>query len=304
MLRVIAAFGRETYEYWRFRNQGQQAVDARVRLTVRQTAFSLAVTMLTAIGTALVLGFGAVAVIHHRMTAGDLLVVMGYVVAMYSPLQQISNTVSSLQEQFITLRGALRCSTRSPTCRTRPTRASSRGRGPRHLRARLLQLLRPPGHAQGLSFEAPGGSTVAIVGPTGAGKSTILALIARFHDPANGRGAARRQDIRSSSSPRCARTSASCTRSRCCSRSACATTSATAGWRPATPRSRRPPAGQRARLHHQASARLRHADRGTRYADVRRRAPADRRRPRVSQGRADPDPRRADVGDRLQNRGR
>src|SRR5207237_77793 len=46
MLRVIAAFGRETHEYRRFRNQGETAVDARVKLTVRQTVFSLAVNSL------------------------------------------------------------------------------------------------------------------------------------------------------------------------------------------------------------------------------------------------------------------
>ena len=58
MLRVIVAFGREGHEYRRFRQQGEEAVDARVKLTVRQTLFSLAVTPITAIGTALVLGFG------------------------------------------------------------------------------------------------------------------------------------------------------------------------------------------------------------------------------------------------------
>src|SRR5829696_2252674 len=107
MVRVIVAFGREPHEYHRFRKQAEGAVDARVRLTVRQTMFSLVVTMITAIGTALVLGFGAHYVLKHRMTAGELLVVMGYIASIYKPLEQISNTVSSLQEQFISLRGAL-----------------------------------------------------------------------------------------------------------------------------------------------------------------------------------------------------
>ncbi len=59
MLRVIVAFGREDHEYRRFRDQGKRAIDARIRVTVRQTLFSLAVNTTTAIGTALVLGFGA-----------------------------------------------------------------------------------------------------------------------------------------------------------------------------------------------------------------------------------------------------
>ena len=78
MLRVIVAFGRERHEYRRFRAQGEEAVAARVRLTVRQTIFSLVVTMTTACGTALVLAVGAHHVLQHDMTAGELLVVLGY----------------------------------------------------------------------------------------------------------------------------------------------------------------------------------------------------------------------------------
>ena len=79
MLRVIVAFGREPHEYRKFRRQGEQAVAARVQLTVRQTLFTLAVTMITAIGTALVLGFGAHHVLKQDMTVGELVVVMGYI---------------------------------------------------------------------------------------------------------------------------------------------------------------------------------------------------------------------------------
>ena len=107
MLRVIVAFGRESHEYGRFREQAESTVDARVKLTVRQTLFSLAVSMITAAGTALVLGVGAWHVLQGQLTVGELLVVMGYIAAVYQPLEQISLTLGSLQEQFIGLRGAL-----------------------------------------------------------------------------------------------------------------------------------------------------------------------------------------------------
>ena len=58
MLRVIVSFGREPYEYRRFREQGETAVDERVKLTVRQTLFTLVVNTITAAGTAIVFGFG------------------------------------------------------------------------------------------------------------------------------------------------------------------------------------------------------------------------------------------------------
>ncbi len=104
MLRVIVAFGREDHEYRRFREQGARAVGARVRLTVRQTLFSLAVNMTTAIGTALVLGYGAYHALQGRLSVGQLLVVMTYVAAVYKPLEAISTTVGGLQDQLVGLK--------------------------------------------------------------------------------------------------------------------------------------------------------------------------------------------------------
>ncbi len=75
MLRVIVAFGREDHEHARFREQGRRALDARVDVTVRQTVFSLAVNATTAIGTAMVLGYGAYLVLQQQLTVGQLLVV-------------------------------------------------------------------------------------------------------------------------------------------------------------------------------------------------------------------------------------
>ena len=106
MLRVIVAFGRESHEYERFRAQGQRALDARVGLTIRQTLFSLAVDMTTAIGSALVLGYGALRVMEGRLTVGQLLVVMAYVASVYKPLQAISGTIGHLQEVFVRLESA------------------------------------------------------------------------------------------------------------------------------------------------------------------------------------------------------
>src|SRR5439155_26908015 len=70
MLRVIAAFAREPHEFRRFRSQGETAANARVKLTVRQTLFSLVVNTWTAAGTALVLGFGAWHVLQGWLSMG------------------------------------------------------------------------------------------------------------------------------------------------------------------------------------------------------------------------------------------
>jgi len=76
MMRVIVAFGREEHEYRRFRQQTSVAVNARVGVTVRQTLFSLCVNMITATGTAAVLGLGAYHVLQGKLTTGQMLVVI------------------------------------------------------------------------------------------------------------------------------------------------------------------------------------------------------------------------------------
>jgi ABC-type multidrug transport system fused ATPase/permease subunit len=188
MLRVIVAFGRERHEYGRFRRQGEEAVAARVHLTVRQTVFTLAVTMITAIGTALVLGFGAHHVLQKDMTAGELVVVMGYIGSMYKPLEQISTTFSSLQQAFISLRSAFELIDTAPEIEEKPDALplpAPRGRVAfEHVD---FAYRGRKGTLRDVSFEVAPGQCVAIVGPTGAGKSTLLSLLTRFYDPQRGR---------------------------------------------------------------------------------------------------------------------
>jgi ATP-binding cassette, subfamily B, bacterial len=197
MLRVIIAFGREDHEHRRFLTQARQAVDARVDLTVRQTMFSLVVTMTTALGTALVLGFGAWYVLQHRMTTGELLVVMGYIAALYKPLEQISHTLSNLQQEFISLRNALDLLDTEPQIVERPDAAAlGRVAGEITYEGVWFGYAGRSGTLKDVSFTAPAGARVAVVGPTGAGKSTLLHLLPRFYDPQRGRVLVDGHDLR------------------------------------------------------------------------------------------------------------
>jgi ATP-binding cassette subfamily B protein len=187
MLRVIVAFGRESYEFRRFRDQGARAVDARVKLTVRQTLFSLAVNMTTAAGTALVLGYGAYHALEGRLSVGQLLVVMTYVAAVYKPLEAISTTIGSLQDQIVSLQ---------ITFQLLDTEAEIQDMKGAHV------LVRPWGRVsfkdvqfsyegrvdtlRDINLEARPGHKIALVGPTGAGKTTLISLIPRFYDPSHG----------------------------------------------------------------------------------------------------------------------
>ena len=188
MLRVIVAFGREGHEYRRFRRQSEEAVDARVRLTVRQTMFSLAVNTITAAGNALVLGLGAYFVLKGQMTVGELLVVMGYVAAIYQPLEQISLTLSALQLNFVRLRSALRLLDTEPEIKEAPDAiVIGRASGEIAFEGVNFAYRSRKETLKDISFVAPAGKRVAIVGQTGAGKSTLVSLIPRFYDPEAGR---------------------------------------------------------------------------------------------------------------------
>jgi ATP-binding cassette, subfamily B, bacterial len=188
MLRVIVAFGREGHEYGRFRRQGEEAVDARVKLSVRQTVFSLVVNTITAAGTALVLGFGAWHVLERDLTVGELLVVMGYIAAIYQPLEQISSTIASLQERFIALRHAFQLLDTEPEVKDAPDAvAVERVRGEVEFEHVSFTYRGRDETLVDVSFPVEPGQRVAVVGPTGAGKSTLIGLLPRFYDPNEGR---------------------------------------------------------------------------------------------------------------------
>jgi len=217
MIRVIVAFGREGHEHEKFRIQGEDAVAGRVKLTVRQTVFSLGVTLVTAVGTALVLGFGAFAVMDRSLTVGGLVIVMSYVAAMYKPLETISSTVTGVQEKMVALEGAFELldtppavedpAVQDPPTRTLAADGQKGGRWVFGLDAAQHRLSGPtprvrghivfddvsfsypqrPGTLKGISFEIAPGQTVGVVGDTGAGKTTLLSLMPRFADVESGR---------------------------------------------------------------------------------------------------------------------
>jgi ATP-binding cassette subfamily B protein/subfamily B ATP-binding cassette protein MsbA len=197
MLKVIVAFGREEHEHRRFRIQGEQAVDARVRLTVRQTGFNMAVSAVTATGTALVVGLGAYHCLQGKLTIGQLTVFIAYLAAVYKPLESISYTAGSLQEKFMQLRRAFELLDTAPEIRDTPDAVDLPAcRGHIAFEGVGFHYATRTDTLCDVSLEARPGEVVAIVGPTGAGKSTLVSLIPRFYDVQVGRVTIDGHDVR------------------------------------------------------------------------------------------------------------
>jgi ABC-type multidrug transport system fused ATPase/permease subunit len=197
MMRVIVAFGREEHEYRRFREQTTNAVAARVKVTVRQTIFSLVVNMITAVGSTLVLGLGAYHVIQGKLTVGQLLVVIAYIAAVYKPLETISYTIGSLQDRFISLKSTFELLDTEPDIKDAPqARTLRRASGSIAYDKVHFTYAGRKDTLKDISFEAKPGQVIGIVGPTGAGKSTLVSLLPRFYDPKQGSIRLDGEDIR------------------------------------------------------------------------------------------------------------
>jgi ABC-type multidrug transport system fused ATPase/permease subunit len=188
MLRVIVSFGRESYEHRRFRDQGRTAVEERVKLTVSQSAYTLAVQTATAAGTSLVLGIGAWHVIEGQLTVGELIVLMTYISSVYQPLEQISTTVGSIHEQLVQFDASLALLDTEPEVKDAPDAIEApRIRGEVRAEGVGFSYAGRQRTLSDVSFDARPGETVAVVGPTGAGKTTLMSLLVRFYDPRAGR---------------------------------------------------------------------------------------------------------------------
>ncbi len=187
-IKVVKGFAREPYELQRFSSAGGETMSARLRLTWQESVFSLVVSAITLTGTALVLGVGGLHVLRGELTVGSLLVVIAYLAAVYGPLSAIAHTAGSLQSAVASARRVREIFALSPETLDHENgidAAAVVG----EVRFEHVSFAYDDTRRilDDISFVAKPGEVVALVGLTGAGKSTLASLIPRFHEPTRGR---------------------------------------------------------------------------------------------------------------------
>ncbi len=196
-IRLVKSFAREAFELAKFRRVAAAGMDARIDLTWRESLFNVAVSGITIVGTAAVVAVGAMAVLDGRLTAGVLIVIIAYLQSVYGPLSQIAHTTGSLQQAVASARRVRAIFALAPEVASGTGGAdASRVRGQVRFEEVSFAYDADRPVLDRVSFEANPGEVVAIVGLTGAGKTTLVSLLPRFYEPTAGRVLVDGRDVR------------------------------------------------------------------------------------------------------------
>jgi ABC-type multidrug transport system fused ATPase/permease subunit len=188
-VRVVQAFRREDANYRRFIAVNDRYRYANVQTVNAASIYFPFVSLLSAVATAVVLGYGGILVFDGQLSPGALFAFIGLLSNFFDPVQQLSQFYQTMLAAMAALEKIVE------VLDTEPAMADAPGaRELPQIAGRVefadVQFAYSPTSAEvlhGVSFAAEPGQTVALVGHTGAGKSTVVKLLARFYDPTSGR---------------------------------------------------------------------------------------------------------------------
>src|SRR3954447_20760491 len=195
---LVQAYNRQDHEVQRFHLEGQQRYRALMRTSRLGGLFSALVDLVENIGAVIVIGVGAWALTRGQLTLGGLLVFITMLSRMYGPIRELISIVKDVYAASAAAERVLEFLDARPAV-PEPARAQP----PRRVTGRvdMTQVsFRYPGTDRdvltGVTLHVPAGRTVAVVGASGAGKSTIVKLLLRFYDPGRGAVCLDGQDLR------------------------------------------------------------------------------------------------------------
>ena len=187
-MRVLQAFTRERHAREHFDRVARTYRNANHETVIQQGLYFPFVEFLSAAATAIVLGYGGYLVFEGQTTIGVLAAFLAYLTNFFDPVQQLSQLYSTFLQAVAALDKIQEVLEVEPTVND-PDEPVELQEIQGHVRFDDVHFSYGTGPEvlHGLSLDVPPGTTVALVGHTGAGKSTIAKLIARFYDPTGGR---------------------------------------------------------------------------------------------------------------------
>ena len=202
-MRVVQLFGREEASAARFGEINRAHLEAHLRSITIYAIFFPVIEVLTAVSLALLLWYGGARALHGTVTVGLLAAFVQLTRRFFQPLQDLSEKFNLLQSAmassdriFRTLdEGVTVAEPAEPATLLEPIRGEVRFEG-----VWFRYSDAAPWVLRDVTFTAPAGATVALVGHTGAGKTTVVSLLLRFYDPQRGRITIDGVDIRTLSS--------------------------------------------------------------------------------------------------------
>lgn len=186
-VRVIKSFAREEYEIDRFKQQNHQNFRAQMKNSQIMATLTPIIEFVAAIGITMIIWYGGREVINNNLTAGSLIAFLTYSVNLSNPIKRLSRVYANIQKAMAAAERVFDVMDTKPEIEDLPG-ATTLAKIDGYVAFNNVTFEYKPGEAalEQVKLAVKPGQVVAIVGPSGAGKTTIGNLIPRFYDPVAG----------------------------------------------------------------------------------------------------------------------
>ncbi|WP_312518431.1 ABC transporter ATP-binding protein [Anaerospora sp.] len=196
-IRVIKSFAREDYETDRFKQENFYNFRAQMKTSQLLATLTPVIEFLSAIGVTVIIWYGGMEVIDGNLTSGALIAFLIYVVNLANPVKRLSRVYGNIQKSLAAAERVFDILDTEPDIKDMPG-AVALPAIEGHVALEHLSFAYSPGQyaLRDVSLEVKPGQTIAIVGPSGAGKTTIANLLPRFYEATEGSILVDGKDIR------------------------------------------------------------------------------------------------------------